>query len=41
VLQRLDPTGAGGGRGDFYEESQKDHWGIVTAAVRLVEEFNA
>ncbi len=25
----------------FYEESQKDHWGIVTAAVRLVEEFNA
>lgn len=25
----------------YYEESQKDHWGIVTAAVRLVEEFNA
>ncbi len=25
----------------YYEESQKDHWGIVTAAVRLIEEFNA
>jgi len=25
----------------YYEESQKDHWGIVTAALRLVEEFNA
>lgn len=29
------------GEAIFYEESQKDHWGIVTAAVRLIEEFNA